>query len=364
MALRCGIVGLPNVGKSSLFNALTEAAVAAENYPFCTIEPNVGVVPLPDSRLSQIAEVAGSARTVPASLRLVDIAGLVSGASKGEGLGNKFLAHIREVDGIVHVLRCFDESEIAHVAGKVDPIEDARTVEFELILADLETLGRAQDRLARLARSGDKEAAAQLESVITVVKGLDAGASVRSQGLDSTCKDHVAELCLLTAKPVLYCANLSESATPESSELLQSVKSYATETGANAISVSARLEAELVSLEPGDRQAMLEELGQHEPGLDRLVHSAFALLGLGTFFTAGPNETRAWEFRLGSTAEQAAGIIHTDMQRGFIRAETIFWEDYISHGGESGCREAGRLRIEGRDYLVVDGDVMHFRFNV
>lgn len=364
MTLRCGIVGLPNVGKSSLFNALTEAAVAAENYPFCTIEPNIGVVPLPDSRLERIAKVAGSEKVVPASLRLVDIAGLVEGASKGEGLGNKFLSHIREVDGIVHVLRCFEDSDIANVTGKVDPIEDAKTVELELIMADLETLARAKDKLERLARSGDKDAKARLATIKSVAESLNAEVPLRMQKLDEAGLDHVADLFLLTAKPVLYCANLSEDVAPESSDMFQVVKQFADKQGAEAIAVSARLEAELVALEPSERKAMLEGLGQDRSGLDRLVQGAFALLGLGTFFTAGPNESRAWEFRLGSTAEQAAGLIHTDMQRGFIKAETVFWQDFVDLGGEAACREAGKLRIEGKDYTVVDGDVMHFRFNV
>ena len=364
MGLQCGIVGLPNVGKSSLFNALTEAAVAAENYPFCTIEPNVGVVPVPDPRLGEIAAVSKSERVVPASLRLVDIAGLVSGASRGEGLGNKFLAHIREVDGIVHVLRCFEDEGVSHVSGKVDPIADAMVVELELGLADLATLERARDRLARLARSGDKEARAKVGAVEAASDGLDAGTPVRAQGLDEAQRSALEELFLLTDKPVLYCANISDTDDPAGSEHYRAVRAHAEATGSGALAVSARFEAELAGLEAAERGEMLEAMGQDEPGLDRLVRAAYALLGMGTFFTSGPNETRAWEFRLGMTAEETAGLIHTDMQRGFVRAETVGHAEFVGLGGEAACREAGKLRLEGRDYKVRDGDVMHVRFSV
>lgn len=364
MTLRCGIVGLPNVGKSSLFNALSEAGAAAENYPFCTIEPNVGVVPLPDPRLERIAAVSEPAQVVPASLSLVDIAGLVAGASKGEGLGNKFLAHIREVDGIVHVLRCFDDEGVAHVAGRVDPVEDAKTVELELILADMETVERAKDRLSRLARSGDKDAAARLGTLEEVAASLAEETPVRAMGLDGARRGQLAELCLLTDKPVLYCANLGESESPAESGAYARVRGLAEDSGARAISVSAKLESELAGLDADERKEMLAALGQESSGLDRLARAAFSLLGLATFFTTGPNESRAWEFRTGSTAPQAAGLVHTDMERGFIRAETVSWEDFVACGGEAGCRAAGKLRSEGRDYVVADGDVMRFRFNV
>lgn len=364
MAVQCGIIGLPNVGKSSLFNALTEAAIAAENYPFCTIEPNVGVVPLADERLAQLAAIANSAQVVAASVRLVDIAGLVSGASKGEGLGNQFLANIREVDGLVHVLRCFTDPTVVHVADRVDPVEDAKTVEIELALADLATVEKGKARLARQVRSGDKEAVAQVTLLDTVGQGLDDGVGVRSQGLSTAELAQLSELCLLTAKPVLYCANLGEDERPQDSAAYQAVVELAHQADAGVLAVCARIEAELVALAVEERAEMLAALGWAESGIARLARAAYTLLGLQTFFTVGPKESRAWEYRHGTVAAAAAGIIHTDMQRGFIRAETISTADYLSHGGEAGCRDAGKLRLEGRDYVVQDGDVMHFRFNV
>ena len=364
MTLRCGIVGLPNVGKSSLFNALTSAAAAAENYPFCTIEPNIGEVPLADARLDLLATQEGSAKVVPASLRLVDIAGLVAGASTGEGLGNKFLAHIREVDGIIHVVRCFMDDDVAHVAGVVDPVADAHIIELELGLADLATLERARERQIRRARSGDKDAQAYVAILEAATAAVDAGRPVRALELTDIQRQQLAELFLLTAKPVLYCANLSDTEVPATSEAYAAVSAHAQSQGAGALAISARFEADLIDLEAQERIELLATLGQDESGLERLVHAAYALLGLETFFTVGPQEARAWEFKRGTTAAQAAGLIHTDMQRGFIRAETISHKDFLHYGGTAGCREAGKLRLEGRDYVVQDGDVLHIRFNV
>lgn len=363
MVLRCGIVGLPNVGKSSLFNALTEASAAAENFPFCTIEPNVGVVPLADARLKRLAELAGSAKTVPAAVRLVDIAGLVRGSSQGEGLGNRFLAHIREVDGIVHVLRCFADSGVAHVGGRVDPLADAQAVEIELMLADIETVRKNSSRQERLARSGDKRAKARLELERRVACRLDEGVPVRNMELAQEEMDTLAELCLITAKPVLFCANLGEEERPETSAAFRSVAELAEQQGAAAVPVSAKYEAELAGLPAEDRLGLLAGLGMEETGMTRLARAAYALLQLHTFFTAGPAETRAWELPEGATAQQAAGRIHTDMQRGFIRAEIIAYADYLELGGETACRNSGKMRLEGREYVICDGDVAHFRFN-
>ncbi len=366
MALQCGIVGLPNVGKSSLFNALTASgAAAAENFPFCTIEPNVGIVPLPDDRLDKLAAVAGSAKIVPAAVRLVDIAGLVRGAAAGEGLGNKFLAHIREVDGIVHVLRCFDDPDVAHVGNSVDPVADAETVEIELALADLATVRKARDRSIRLARSGDAKAAAAVELCDRLEAELDAGRPARSVAPQGAAQEELlGQLFLLTAKPVLYCANLGEGDTAESSAHLRAVEEMAQARAAPVVPVSAKFEAELAGLEPAEQVELLADLGHEHAGAIRLAQAAYELLGLITFFTAGPTEARAWQLPGGSTAEQAAGCIHTDMQRGFIRAEIASWQDFVEYSGEAGCREAGKLRLEGRSYVMADGDVAHFRFSV
>ena len=365
MALQCGIVGLPNVGKSSLFNALTaSAAAAAENYPFCTIDPNVGLAPLADARLDQIATVAKSAKTVPAAVRLVDIAGLVRGAASGEGLGNKFLSHIREVDAIVHVLRCFEDADISHVEERVDPVADAQTVELELALADLETVHRVHERNMRLARSGDKEAAGTVALCERLAALLDRGCRAGAVELSSPAEEAaLAQMCLLTAKPTLYCANLSEDADADAGRLAK-VREMAAGTGAEVVVVCARFEAELAVLNAAEQRELLSDLGMELSGLARLAAAAYRMLGLHTFFTAGPSEARAWQIAQGATAEEAAGCIHTDMQRGFIKAEVTGWREFIEFGGESGCRDVGKMRAEGRNYVMSDGDVAHFRFNV
>ena len=364
MAVQCGIVGLPNVGKSSLFNALTFAGAQAENYPFCTIEPNLGVAPLADERLRRLAQIAGSKKSVPAILRVLDIAGLVAGASKGEGLGNKFLAHIREVDGIIHVLRCFANDDIVHVAGRIDPVADAEVVELELALADLATVARAKERASKLARSGDKKARVDQELYAQVIAQLDAGKPVRALELDKPQHRQLKEMGLLTLKPILYCANVADSDGQQVGDAYMRAAEHAAATGAQIVRVSAGLEAELGGMAEEERAELLGELGQQDSGLARVARAAYALLDLQTFFTAGPKEARAWEFRRGSLAPEAAGLVHTDMERGFIRAETISYEDYVAHNGEAGCKAAGKLRLEGRSYVVQDGDVMLFRFNV
>jgi GTP-binding protein YchF len=363
MGIKCGIVGLPNVGKSTLFNALTRAQIAAENYPFCTIDPNVGVVPVPDPRLTALAAIVHPERILPTTVEFVDIAGIVKGASQGEGLGNKFLAHIREVDAITHVVRCFENGDIVHVAGKVDPLADIEVINTELALADLETVDKGLQRAEKAAKAQDKEALRARDVLARVRTELNAGRPVRALGLDEHDRAVVRELQLLTMKPVLYVANVQEGGF-SGNPLLAAVEKLATAEGAQVVAVCAAIEAEIAQLEDADRAEFLESLGLHEPGLDRVIRAAYTLLGLQTYFTAGVKEVRAWTVRAGSTAPQAAGVIHTDFERGFIRAEVIAYEDFVRCKGEAGAREAGKLRLEGKEYVVHEGDVMHFRFNV
>ena len=366
MGFNCGIVGLPNVGKSTLFNALTETAAAeAANYPFCTIEPNTGRVAVPDPRLDALASLAGSATVIPTQLEFVDIAGLVRGASKGEGLGNQFLANIREVDAIAHVLRCFDDSEITHVDGSVDPLRDAATVETELMLADIDSLERRMAALVKKTRGGDADAKRDLAMMEKLFAGLSDGVPARRvAGLSDDETRRLPQMQLLSAKPVLYVCNVAESDAATGNDHSQAVAAHAEKDGAAHVVVSAAIEAEITQLDADDKAEFLAELGLDEAGLARLIRAGYGLLDLLTFFTAGPKEARAWTVAAGSSAPEAAGAIHTDFQRGFIRAETISFDDYIACKGESGARDAGKLRIEGADYKVVDGDVFHFRFNV
>ena len=365
MGFKCGIVGLPNVGKSTLFNALTEtAAAAAENYPFCTIEPNTGQVTVPDARVEQLAAVARSAKVVPAVMTFVDIAGLVRGASMGEGLGNQFLGHIREVEAIIHVLRCFEDEGIAHVDGTVDPVADAEIVETELMLADLESLERRAAPLRKRMEGGEKSAKAQVELMDEVLARLRAGRPARETPLSKEQETAFRELHLLTGKPVLYVANVDEASAATGNAHSAAVEAMAAEKGAGAIVISARIEAELSQLDADERAAFLADLGLAEPGLSRVIRAGYALLGLFTFFTAGPTETHAWTLPHGTAAAAAAGAIHSDFERGFIAAETITVDDYLDCNGEAGARDAGKMRLEGRDYTVKDGDVILFRFNV
>ena len=366
MGFNCGIVGLPNVGKSTLFNALTETAAAeAANYPFCTIEPNTGRVAVPDPRLDALASLAGSATVIPTQLEFVDIAGLVRGASKGEGLGNQFLANIRETDAIAHVLRCFDDSEITHVDGSVNPLRDAATVETELMLADIESLERRMAALVKKTRGGDAEAKRDLALMEKLFAGLSEGVPARrAEGLTADETLRLPQLQLLSAKPVLYVCNVAEGDAADGNDHTAAVAAHAEQEGAAHVVVSAAIEAEITQLDPEDKVEFLAELGLQEAGLARLIRAGYGLLDLLTFFTAGPKEARAWTVAAGSSAPEAAGVIHTDFQRGFIRAETISYDDYIACEGESGARDAGKLRIEGADYKVIDGDVFHFRFNV
>jgi GTP-binding protein YchF len=363
MSIKCGIVGLPNVGKSTLFNALTRAQIAAENYPFCTIDPNVGVVPVPDLRLQELAKIVSPEKILPTTVEFVDIAGIVKGASQGEGLGNKFLAHIREVDAITHVVRCFVNDDIVHVAGKVDPVSDIDVINTELALADLESVEKVLARAEKAAKANDKDAIKLRDVLARVRDALDKGRPARALKLDENERLLLRDLHLLTMKPVLYVANVQEGGFTDN-PLLASVEKLAASESAQVVAVCAAIEAEIAQLEDADRAEFLASLGLSEPGLDRVIRAAYALLGLQTYFTAGPKEVRAWTVHAGSTAPQAAGVIHTDFERGFIRAEVIAFDDYVRCKGEAGAKEAGKLRLEGKEYLVKEGDVMHFRFNV
>ena len=363
MSLKCGIVGLPNVGKSTLFNALTKAGIAAENYPFCTIEPNVGVVELPDPRLTALADIVKPERIVPAIVEFVDIAGLVAGASKGEGLGNQFLAHIRETDATVNVVRCFDDENVIHVAGKVDPVSDIEVIQTELCLADLGTVEKALHRHNKTARSGDKEAAKLVAILERCQAALNEGRPVRALSFSKEDQPLVKPLCLITAKPAMFVANVAEDGF-ENNPYLDRLREYAAKQNAPVVAICAKMEAEMADMSDEDKRMFLAEIGQDEPGLNRLIRAAFKLLGLQTYFTAGVKEVRAWTVPIGATGPQAAGVIHTDFERGYIRAQTIAYDDYIAFKGEQGAKDAGKMRSEGKEYVVKDGDVMNFLFNV
>jgi len=363
MSLQCGIVGLPNVGKSTLFNALTKAGIPAENYPFCTIEPNVGVVEVPDPRLTALSAIVNPVRVQPAIVEFVDIAGLVAGASKGEGLGNQFLAHIRETDAIVNVVRCFEDDNVIHVAGKISPLDDIEVIQTELALADLATVEKAVQREGKKSRSGDKESAKLVALLEKVTIHLDQGKAIRTMGLDDEEMLLIKPLCLITAKPAMFVANVSDSGFTNN-PLLDQLTAYANAQNSPIVAICAAIESEIADLDDEDKHAFLADMGMEEPGLDRLIRAAYKLLGLQTYFTAGVKEVRAWTIHAGDTAPQAAGVIHTDFERGFIRAQTIAYDDFIAFKGEQGAKEAGKMRAEGKEYVVKDGDVLNFLFNV